>query len=126
MKQFPNLVAYCTSKAAIDQLTKCIALDLGERGVRVNAVNPGVIVTDIHKRAGMSEKEYAEVRFVLIAMLLILRVQSNIGSFPSFPLSFLRSASKHTSLDDRELLTKLLRLLHFLHQMILLSPQEKL
>jgi len=60
LRSFPNLVAYCTSKAAIDQLTKCIALDLGERGVRVNAVNPGVIVTDIHRRAGMSEKEYAE------------------------------------------------------------------
>ena len=44
-------------------MTKCIALEMGGRGVRVNAVNPGVIVTDIHKRAGMSQKEYEEVRY---------------------------------------------------------------
>uniref|UniRef100_A0A336N2C3 CSON011033 protein n=1 Tax=Culicoides sonorensis TaxID=179676 RepID=A0A336N2C3_CULSO len=48
------------SKAAIDQFTKCCALDLAEKGVRVNAINPGVIVTDIHRRSGMDEKSYEE------------------------------------------------------------------
>jgi NAD(P)-dependent dehydrogenase (short-subunit alcohol dehydrogenase family) len=40
-------------------LTRCAALELAARGVRVNAVNPGVVVTEIHKRGGMSEQEYA-------------------------------------------------------------------
>lgn len=58
IRSFPNVLAYCVSKAAVDQLTKCTALELASKKVRVNAVNPGVIVTDIHKRGGMSETDY--------------------------------------------------------------------
>uniref|UniRef100_A0A914CM00 Uncharacterized protein n=1 Tax=Acrobeloides nanus TaxID=290746 RepID=A0A914CM00_9BILA len=57
---FPGVTYYCMSKAAIDQFTKCLALELAPKGVRVNAVNPGVIVSDVHRRAGMSEEEYAQ------------------------------------------------------------------
>lgn len=59
LRAFPGVLAYCVSKAGLDQLTRCAALELAARGVRVNAVNPGVVVTEIHKRGGMSEKEYA-------------------------------------------------------------------
>jgi NAD(P)-dependent dehydrogenase (short-subunit alcohol dehydrogenase family) len=47
-RPYPNLLAYCVSKAAVDQLTRCAALDLAPHGVRVNAVNPGVVVTELH------------------------------------------------------------------------------
>ncbi|KAF8367073.1 hypothetical protein PRIPAC_84902 [Pristionchus pacificus] len=57
---FPGVAYYCMSKAAVDQFTKCLALEMAPHGVRVNAVCPGVIVTDIHKRGGMSEQQYAE------------------------------------------------------------------
>jgi NAD(P)-dependent dehydrogenase (short-subunit alcohol dehydrogenase family) len=57
-RAFPNVLAYCVSKAATDQLTRCAALELASRGVRVNAVNPGVVVTNLHKRGGMSEANY--------------------------------------------------------------------
>lgn len=59
LRSFPGVLAYCVSKAAVDQLTRCAALDLAARGIRVNAVNPGVVVTDIHRRGGMSEENYA-------------------------------------------------------------------
>ncbi|HEX8652129.1 MAG TPA: glucose 1-dehydrogenase [Pyrinomonadaceae bacterium] len=59
LRAFPGVLAYCVSKAGLDQLTRCAALELAPRGVRVNAVNPGVVVTEIHKRGGMSEDEYA-------------------------------------------------------------------
>jgi len=59
LRAFPGVLAYCVSKAAVDQLTRCAALELASKGVRVNAVNPGVVVTQIHKRGGMSEAEYA-------------------------------------------------------------------
>lgn len=57
-RSFPNVLAYCVSKAAIDQLTRCSALELGPEGVRVNAVNPGVVVTNLHKRGGMEDEAY--------------------------------------------------------------------
>jgi len=59
-RAFPNVLAYCVSKAAIDQLTRCSALELAPQGVRVNAVNPGVVVTKLHKRGGMSEDDYQD------------------------------------------------------------------
>ncbi|MEP6788698.1 MAG: SDR family oxidoreductase, partial [Acidobacteriota bacterium] len=57
-RSFPNVLSYCVSKAAVDQLTRCTALELATKGVRVNAVNPGVVVTNIHKRGGMEESAY--------------------------------------------------------------------
>lgn len=57
-RAFPNVLAYCVSKAGVDQLTRCAALELAPKGVRVNAVNPGVVVTNIHKQGGMAEPAY--------------------------------------------------------------------
>ncbi len=57
-RAFPGVLAYCVSKAGIDQLTRCSALELAPKGIRVNAVNPGVVVTNIHKRGGMDEEAY--------------------------------------------------------------------
>lgn len=48
LRPYANLAAYCVSKAALDQLTRCAALELAPHGVRVNAVNPGVVVTELH------------------------------------------------------------------------------
>jgi len=59
LRAFPGVLAYCVSKAALDQLTRCASLELAAKGVRVNAVNPGVVVTQIHKRGGMGEEAYA-------------------------------------------------------------------
>ena len=59
LRSFPGVLAYCVSKAAVDQLTRCSALELAAKGVRVNAVNPGVVVTEIHKRGGMNDEAYA-------------------------------------------------------------------
>lgn len=59
LRAFPNVLAYCVSKAALDQLTRCAALELAADGVRVNAVNPGVVKTGLHLRSGMNEPDYA-------------------------------------------------------------------
>ncbi len=60
LRAFPGVLAYCVSKAAIDQLTRCAALELAPKGVRVNAVNPGVVVSNLHRRGGMNEENYAK------------------------------------------------------------------
>jgi glucose 1-dehydrogenase len=43
----PNQVPYATSKGAVNQLTKVMALALADKGVRVNAIGPGSILTDL-------------------------------------------------------------------------------
>jgi NAD(P)-dependent dehydrogenase (short-subunit alcohol dehydrogenase family) len=58
LRAFPGVLSYCVSKAAIDQLTRCAALELASNGVRVNAVNPGVVVSNLHRRGGMNEESY--------------------------------------------------------------------
>jgi NAD(P)-dependent dehydrogenase (short-subunit alcohol dehydrogenase family) len=42
----PGIGAYCASKAALEMVTRVLALELGDRGVRVNAVAPGMIPTE--------------------------------------------------------------------------------
>jgi len=59
LRSFPNLAPYCVSKAALDHLTGCAALEWAPEGIRVNAVNPGVIRTNLHRRGGMDEDAYA-------------------------------------------------------------------
>jgi len=45
----PNHAPYCVSKGGLDQLTKVMALSLAPYGIRVNAIGPGSIMTDILK-----------------------------------------------------------------------------
>jgi NAD(P)-dependent dehydrogenase (short-subunit alcohol dehydrogenase family) len=48
-QSFPGCISYCMSKAAVDMMTKCASVDLAKYGVRVNSVNPGMVVTDLQK-----------------------------------------------------------------------------
>ncbi|XP_062874205.1 3-oxoacyl-[acyl-carrier-protein] reductase FabG [Trichomycterus rosablanca] len=59
-RSFPGVLAYCMSKSAIDQFTRCVALELASKQVRVNSVGPGVIITEVHKRAGLDEEQYKQ------------------------------------------------------------------
>ncbi|PYR07349.1 MAG: ketoreductase [Acidobacteria bacterium] len=59
LRSFPGVLAYCVSKAGVDHLTRCAAIEMAPLGVRVNAVNPGVTVTNLHRRSGMQEEQYA-------------------------------------------------------------------
>lgn len=58
LRAFPGVLAYCVSKAGVDQLTRCAALELAPKGIRVNAVNPGVVETNLHRRGGMAAEDY--------------------------------------------------------------------
>lgn len=54
-KTLPMMVAYNMSKTAILQFTKCTALDLAAKQIRVNAVNPGSILTPVHEKSGRTD-----------------------------------------------------------------------
>jgi len=60
IRSFPGVLAYNMSKSAVDQFTRCIALELAPKQVRVNSVNPGVTLTNLQKRGGMTEENYAK------------------------------------------------------------------
>ena len=49
-------VHYAASKGALDSLTLGAARELAPRGIRVNAVSPGLIETDLHARAGLPDR----------------------------------------------------------------------
>lgn len=59
IRSFPGVLAYNVSKSAVDQFTRCVALELAPKGVRVNCVNPGVILTELQKRGGLNDQQYA-------------------------------------------------------------------
>ena len=53
---YSSSLAYAVAKAAVVHLTRCVAMDLGESGVRVNSISPGGIATGIFgKAAGLDE-----------------------------------------------------------------------
>lgn len=52
--------AYCASKAGVNMLTICGADDLGEHGIRVNAVMPGLVPTDLAAPLAGSDEARAE------------------------------------------------------------------
>jgi NAD(P)-dependent dehydrogenase (short-subunit alcohol dehydrogenase family) len=53
-------MVYSAAKAAVNQLSKCAAMELGEHGVRVNSVSPGAIATGIVPKALGMEVEKAD------------------------------------------------------------------
>src|SRR5262249_34859751 len=63
----PNQVPYCVSKGGLAQLTKVMSLSLAPHGIRVNAIGPGSIMTDILK--GVATDRAAKQRLLSRAPL---------------------------------------------------------
>ena len=67
-RAFPTASPYAATKGAIQTLTQVLAAELGDRGIRVNCVIPGSVLTEINVRAGLlSEKEAADRQIALLA-----------------------------------------------------------
>jgi glucose 1-dehydrogenase len=63
----PNLTHYCVAKAGIEMLTKQLALELAPHRIRVNAICPGLIETDLN-RADIAEPAFRERRLARIPL----------------------------------------------------------
>src|SRR5437667_8406003 len=53
----PNSAVYSGSKGAVDAITRSLAAELGPRGIRVNAINPGMVETEGTHSAGIAESD---------------------------------------------------------------------
>src|SRR4051812_14365172 len=78
----PNQVPYCVSKGGIDQLTKVMALSLAPYGIRVNAIGPGSIMTDILK--GVASDMEAKRRLLARTPLGRIGAPEEVASIASF------------------------------------------
>ena len=52
----PGLAAYGASKGGINQLTRVMAVELAPHGIRVNAIGPGTILTELARKAVLGDK----------------------------------------------------------------------
>jgi len=81
-------IAYSVSKAGVDMLTKCLAKELAPFGIRVNAVNPGVVRSNLQTAAGIVT-DYEDFIDKMKAMHPLGRVgiPSDVASATKFLLS---------------------------------------
>jgi 3-oxoacyl-[acyl-carrier protein] reductase len=55
---FPNAAVYSATKGAVDSVTVSLSKELGPRGIRVNALNPGLIITEGTQDAGIAGSDF--------------------------------------------------------------------
>ncbi len=82
----PNIASYNVSKGGIDQLTRVMALALADRGIRVNAVAPGTIATELAKNAVLGSEE-AKQRIMSRTPMRRLGEPAEIADVVAFLLS---------------------------------------
>ena len=79
----PSIASYNASKGGIDQLTRNMALSLADYGVRVNAVAPGTIATELARKAVLGSPE-AEARIMSRTPLRRLGEPAEIAAVCAF------------------------------------------
>lgn len=97
IRAFDNHAAYSASKAGVDALTRAFALELGNRKIRVNSVNPTVVLTEMSKHYWTPERgdplkariplsRFCELKEVSDAILFLLSAQSTFINGHVLPL----------------------------------------
>jgi len=64
-----HLMAYCSSKSALNAITVALAKDLNGTGIKVNAANPGYVATDMNDNKGVRTVEQGAATPVRLALL---------------------------------------------------------
>lgn len=81
-----GLSVYSASKAAVNAIMKTAAIELAPRKIRVNAISPGAIDTELFSKMGMDEKTLAGMTDYLISLTPIGRIgkPEEIGQLVAF------------------------------------------
>ncbi|MBE7416371.1 MAG: SDR family oxidoreductase [Ideonella sp.] len=86
MLAIPSIASYNASKGAIDQLTRVMALALADHGIRVNAVGPGTIATELARAAVLGSDE-AKARILSRTPLRRLGEPAEVADVVAYLLS---------------------------------------
>ncbi|XP_071128460.1 L-xylulose reductase-like [Mytilus edulis] len=85
----PGASAYCSTKGAVDNITRCMALELGPHNIRVNSVNPTFVITNMtkgqeHTVSSILERtpmgRFPEIKDVVNAVVFLLSDESGMIS----------------------------------------------
>jgi 3-oxoacyl-[acyl-carrier protein] reductase len=68
IKGFPGSSVYSATKAAVDSVTRVLSVELGPKKIRVNAVNPGVVITEGVKAAGFDGGDFEKAYIASTAL----------------------------------------------------------
>ena len=60
-KGFPGSAVYSASKGAVDSMTRVFSSELAPKNIRVNAINPGLVITEGTEAAGFASGEFAKI-----------------------------------------------------------------
>jgi NAD(P)-dependent dehydrogenase (short-subunit alcohol dehydrogenase family) len=82
----PDQLPYAVSKGGVNQLTRASAMSLAEHGIRVNAVGPGTIATELARKAVM-QSEQAKRKILSRTPLLRLGEPDEVAQVASFLMS---------------------------------------
>ena len=74
-----RMTAYCVSKAGVAMLTKCMALELAQYGIRVNALAPGLTRTDINRK-DLEDEAFLKARLTRIPLGRVLAPEDLVGA----------------------------------------------
>jgi NAD(P)-dependent dehydrogenase (short-subunit alcohol dehydrogenase family) len=74
-----RMTAYCVSKAGVAMLTKCMALELAQYGIRVNALAPGLTRTDINRK-DLEDEAFLKARLARIPLGRVLAPEDLVGA----------------------------------------------
>ena len=89
--------AYCAAKAGVDMLTRCGALELGGRGIRIVGIAPGMVETPLTRK----ELEDPAMREIFLGMIPMRRPIANAGNCRGRGVSRVRPRPIDQRRDDR-------------------------
>jgi NAD(P)-dependent dehydrogenase (short-subunit alcohol dehydrogenase family) len=75
----PRMTAYCVSKAGVAMLTKCMALELAQYGIRVNALAPGLTRTDLNRK-DLEDEDFLKMRVARIPLGRVMDPENLVGA----------------------------------------------
>lgn len=74
-----RMTAYCVSKAGVAMLTKCMALELAQYGIRVNALAPGLTRTDLNSK-DLDDETFYKMRVARIPLGRVMAPEDLVGA----------------------------------------------